>query len=562
MASQLDCVVVGYYETPMTGMLESSAMMQEHSGGYQHLLANTVPFRGERVRYPDLLNFAIEQATGRPSRHHVGRLPNLGACYLASFLRKKSFCAEVVNFVNHDRDLFRDLLAQSPRAVALTTTFYFDAEPIRHLVDFIRRHDPATKIVVGGPHIFHVCSDHPEKVQDRMLSQMGADVYVFDSQGDLTLSRICSELRETRPDLDTVPNLVYAAGDGTFVRTRREIENNDMDEGAVDWSTFDKSFLIPTVQTRTARSCAYKCAFCRYPILAGQLSLTSLDVVEKELAYLAANGVTHLLFIDDTFNIPKNRFKDLCRMMIKNRFGIKWFSYFRCANADDEVFDLAAESGCTGVFLGIESGDQGVLKAMNKAAKVEKYKYGIAKLKDRDVLTYASFIVGFPGETEDSARATREFIEETEPDFYCLESYFHDRKVPIAAMAEAYGITGQAYSWKHDTMDWRRAGELVEEGYRTIRGSSVVVPLYSFDLWSIAYLLGQGVSRERIDGFLRIAADMLLEGLDPAAGPDTGHEKRLIDLFREPAQDVPASPGPRPARETLRHPPLAQSQAL
>ena len=55
------------------------------------------------------------------------------------------------------------------------------------------------------------------------------------------------------------------------------------------------------------------------------------------------------------------------------------------ANTDDEVFDLAARSGCTGVFLGIESGDNRMLKEMHKTATVEKYRYGIAKLREHGI---------------------------------------------------------------------------------------------------------------------------------------------------------------------------------
>src|SRR5690606_27400504 len=111
-------------------------------------LANTVPFRGRRVRYPELLNFGLREATGQVCNYHVGRLPNLGACHLTSFLRQRGFEAALINFFNHDRDAFRDILrSSSPRAVALTTTFYFESSPINHLVNFIREHSPDTKIV-------------------------------------------------------------------------------------------------------------------------------------------------------------------------------------------------------------------------------------------------------------------------------------------------------------------------------------------------------------------------------------------------------------------------------
>jgi radical SAM PhpK family P-methyltransferase len=535
MGSQLDCVVVGYYEQPLDGLLDSSRQMRDHSGGYKHLLANTVPFQGKRVRYPELLNFGLQGATGRSSGYHVGRLPNLGACILTSVLRKKGFDAALVNFFNHDRESFRELLASSPRAVALTTTFYFEPSPIAFLVNFIREHSPETQIIVGGPHIYHLGSDFPEAIQNQMLSEMGADIYVHDSQGELTLSRICAALREPGQDLSGVPNLIYTRDNRTFQRTPREPENNDMDEVAIDWSHFSSDLLVPSVQLRTARSCAYKCAFCRYPVLAGDLNLMSLEAVERQFTYLKENGVTHLLFIDDTFNIPKNRFKDLCRMMIDRKFDFKWFSYFRCANADDEVFDLAARSGCTGVFLGIESGDNRMLKEMHKTATIEKYQYGLTKLREHGIFSYASFILGFPGETEESVENTLSFIDQARPSYYCLESYFHDKKVPIAARAEEFGLTGSSYAWKHDTMDWRRASELVTQGYRRI-GGSIPVPLYCFDLWTIGYLMGQGLSREAIEKFLHVGAEMLLSGMETET-PSTAHyEQRLIDAFRQPGQ--------------------------
>jgi radical SAM PhpK family P-methyltransferase len=535
MGSQLDCVVVGYYEQPLDGLLDSSRQMRDHSGGYKHLLANTVPFQGKRVRYPELLNFGLQGATGRGSDYHVGRLPNLGACILTSVLRKKGFDAALVNFFNHDREAFRQILATSPRAVALTTTFYFESSPIAYLVNFIREHSPDTRIIVGGPHIYHLASDFPESIQDQMLSEMGADIYVHDSQGELTLSRICAALREPGQDLSGVPNLIHTRDNRTFSRTPREIENNDMDEVAIDWSHFSTDLLVPSVQLRTARSCAYKCAFCRYPVLAGDLNLMSLEAVERQFTYLKETGVTHLLFIDDTFNIPKNRFKDLCRMMIDRKFDFKWFSYFRCANADDEVFDLAARSGCTGVFLGIESGDNRMLKEMHKTATIEKYKYGLTRLREHGIFSYASFILGFPGETEESAENTLSFIDEAQPSYYCLESYFHDKKVPIAARAEEFGLTGSSYAWKHDTMDWRRASELVTEGYHRI-GGSIPVPLYCFDLWTIGYLMGQGLSRESIERFLRVGAEMLLGGLEAEISPTEHYEQRLVDAFREPGR--------------------------
>lgn len=151
-------------------------------------------------------------------------------------------------------------------------------------------------IVVGGPHVFNLCSDLRPGAQDNACREIGADIYVFDSQGELTLSRICAALQQSSPALDTIPDLTYMHDHDhtSFVRTRREIEDNDMDQNAVDWSYFGSQLVAPIAQIRTARSCAFKCAFCRYPVVAGALNLTSIEVVERELDWLAASGSTHV----------------------------------------------------------------------------------------------------------------------------------------------------------------------------------------------------------------------------------------------------------------------------
>lgn len=129
--------------------------------------------------------------------------------------------------------------------------------------------------------------------------------------------------------------------------TKTAAENNSLDENAVDWGAFPDEEFGATIQTRTARSCAFKCSFCNYPGRAGALTLAGLDVIEREFdSMLALGDVQNVVFIDDTFNVPFPRFKEICRMMIRKKYPFNWFSYFRCINSDEEAAELMAESGC------------------------------------------------------------------------------------------------------------------------------------------------------------------------------------------------------------------------
>jgi p-methyltransferase len=542
LATQIDAVIVGYNDTDLSWVDQELKPLQNVSGAYRHFRANTVFAKGRRRHFTDLLNCALEEATGRPHALHVARTPSLACCILKSFLAARGLNAEIVNFFNHDRDRLIELLAQSPRTLAITTTVYTTPRPVREVVEFVREHDPDIRIVVGGPHIFNTCSDYDEETQDFLFQEMGADVYVFDSQGENTLAQLLLELRNPEPDLALVPNLIYTEDGRTFARTERKPESNDLDANVVDWSIFNDDYIAPFVWMRTARSCAFACAFCRYPALGGPLTLNNLEVLRQQFRLLKDRGVEFIYFIDDTFNVPLRRFKSLCKMMIEEKFNFQWASYFRCANADEETFDLIKQAGCVAVFAGIESGDQQILRNMNKAAQVTSYKRGLRFLAERDIMVYASFIIGYPGETAASVQNTLEFIEETAPTFYSAETYFHDRKVPVQERAAEFNLEGSAYSWTHNTMTWREASDHVDYLHRNIK-NSVLLPLYGVDMWSVPYFLANGISREQITEFLRIAQDMVIRSFDEEQPCYDREWERLRGVF-QPQRPALASTSP------------------
>ncbi len=526
-----DCIVVGYNDLDFQASLAGAEAMENYSPIYSEMLRASARFRGRRLPYMDLLNAGLNEATNGDFDFHVFKLPSLGVSYLASFLRRRGLAAEAIQFYNGELDRFVDLLSLRPRSVAITTTFYVDSAPIKDIIETVRKHSPDTKVIVGGPHIYNVCEAVDADTANFVLEEMGAEIYVFDSQGESSLAGAVEALKNGSPDLSRVPNLIYRNGSG-FERSERVIEDNDMDGNVVDWSLFDRSVYTPSVQMRTARSCSFKCAFCRYPAVGGALKLNSVDIIEAELKKLKDQGVEQVIFIDDTFNVPLPRFKKLCQMMIKNRFNFRWYSYFRCSNADQEAFDLMAESGCKGTFLGIESGDQTVLDNMNKFAKIPKYVDGIVNLNKRGITTHASFIVGYPGETEQTIRNTIDFINEAKPDFFNCGVFYYDTKAPIAGMADKYGLKGSGFNWKHETMDWKTAREQANRLYRDVEGS-LILPTYMFDFWGIPYLLGHGFTAEQIKGFARHARPLLLAGLEDAGADRPDLDDEFVRFFRE-----------------------------
>jgi radical SAM PhpK family P-methyltransferase len=530
----LDCIVIGYNEVPFERYEKFLRGYGEDTEAYRDLKFSFVNLAGKKLDYIGLLNHVVELAAQQngSSRSQAelksGDIPNLAAIYLSNFLRKRNFETRYINLFQHEKETLVEYLDQNPVCVAITTTFYVMNLPVIEMVEFIRRHNPKVKIVVGGPLIAnHARNFHGDGFK-AALDDLGADIYVIEGQGELTLARIINCLKDGGR-LDTVPNIAYLDGDS--VRRGPTVpENNSLDENYINWYSFADRDLGRTLQTRTARSCAFKCSFCNYPSRAGALTLTSLDVLEKELdSMLELGDVRNVVFIDDTFNVPFPRFKDICRMMIRRKYPFNWFSYFRCSNSDEEAIQLMAESGCKGVFLGIESGSPSILVNMNKAATIEKYARGIEWLRSYGILSFGSFITGFPGETAETVNETSDFIRQTKPDYYRSQMWYCEPGTPIQNERVKYKIDGEGFVWSHATMDSLEAMDHIDRMFLTI-DESLWLPQWSFDFWVIPYLLGKGITFTQFRDFMSLAHKLLAVEIAAVEGEEKKSlQQRYLD---------------------------------
>jgi p-methyltransferase len=510
---KLDCVVIGYNEIPFDRYESFLRNYGEDSEAYRDLKFSFVNIDGKKMDYFGLLNHVLDKAQSDREKPFAqeelksGDIPNLAAVYLTNYLRRNKHHARYINLFQYEKDKLIEYLKMDPVCVAITTTFYVVNLPVNEMVKFIREHNSKVKIVVGGPLISNHSRNNTGDAFKAALSDMGADIYVIEGQGETTLSQVVGCLKNGG-SLEKVPNIVYFEN-GELHKTSVIAENNSLDENVINWLGFRDEDLGPTIQTRTARSCAFKCSFCNYPTRAGALTLTSLDILERELdSIMELGNVQNVVFIDDTFNVPFPRFKSICRLMIKKKFPFNWFSYFRCSNSDLEAIELMAESGCKGVFLGIESGSPRILENMNKSATIEKYAKGIEMLREHNIMTFGSFIIGFPGETDETVQETIDFINANKPDYYRAQMWYCEPGTPIQNERAKYDINGEGFVWSHATMDSLEAMDHIDRMFLTIK-DSLWLPQWSFDFWTVPYLIGKGISLDRFKGFMTQADNML-----------------------------------------------------
>ena len=499
-----DCLILGYYESSFSDHLDRLRSRGDRSSGYRGLNLTYVDFEGRPYRSMDLLNrFYFEGRKGSRLPFHNTDFIWPTIFYLGTYLARRGFTFDYVNSVHFNAESLRSKLENDDIViVAITTTLYVWQQPIVELISFIRAHNVRVKIVVGGPYISVLPDLLSPEALDWEFRALGADYYVLSNEGEQTLANVLQACK-SGGDLDRVPNLAYRKPDGSYVRTPSRPESNPLDENMVDYSLFPKNEIGQFVTIRTAKSCPFQCAFCNFPQRGGAYTYLPVELVEKELDALNEIGtVTTVTFIDDTLNVPKPRFRDILRLMIRKKYGFRWNSFYRCDQGDEETIKLMAEAGCEGVFLGVESGSDEMLARMNKTSRRKHYAQAIPQLQNAGISVHANFIIGFPGETEHTVRETISLIEEAQPDFYRAHLWHAGPDTPVWKRKDEFRLSGGIFDWSHYTMDHRTASDLVDDLFLNIR-NSVWLPRDSFEQWSTFYLQRHGMTMDRIKAFLR-----------------------------------------------------------
>lgn len=440
--------------------------------------------------------WARQKAVGYMFPNNNVRLENPfnGAiAYLATYLSKRGISFDYINSFLDEKEQLEEKLNNGMILVAITTTFCRSVMQIKEVVSFVRKRNSDIKIVVGGAFMTAMLRKTNKREIEYNLKYINADFYINSFYGENTLFGIIDAIKRNI-SVCNINNLIYL-DHNTYVFNRVEVEHGDPEGNTVDWGLF-KNRVGNAIVLRTSVSCPFSCSYCSFPENAGKFRLMEMQTLEKQLDEInRLESVRIVNFIDDTLNIPSERFKDILRLMKHKKYKFRWHGYFRAQFADREMVQLMKESNCEGVFLGLESGNQRILDAMNKKAKVEEYIRGHELLKEYDITTFALFIIGFPGETKESVRDTENLIKTIKPTFYYINKWYCDTLTPIWKEKDKYRLTGKDNNWSHVTMDSETAGLLVKEVEENVKGYTTKLNVQSNYIFQV---MNMGVGLERI----------------------------------------------------------------
>jgi radical SAM superfamily enzyme YgiQ (UPF0313 family) len=239
---------------------------------------------------------------------------------------------------------------------------------------------------------------------------MDADVFIVARHGKLSLLDVLAALEKGRnASFEQIPNLALPGHNG-FSFTKREEEQVDYNEDYTRWDLINE---IPAkLPLRTSIGCPYRCRFCdfyklfhRTFIRSEKSLLNELKLMKERLGQTSA--IIHVS--DDNVFINKKRISEVCNAIAKSGFR-KWITFMRAEEYSETELDLMEQSGLLMGIIGVESGDPGQLERMNKRQKIENMKRGIEQLDAHGISTLLTFVVGFPGENQQTLKNTATFL--------------------------------------------------------------------------------------------------------------------------------------------------------
>jgi len=198
---------------------------------------------------------------------------------------------------------------------------------------------------------------------------------------------------------------------------------------------------------KIAEGCDYKCAFCIIPKMRGHYRSRPIESIVTEARQLAARGVKELLLIsqDTTFyGVDRKERGALARLLreLNEVDGLDWIRplYLYPTTITDDVLKAMAECEkvCRYVDLPLQHASNAVLRRMRRPGTRASYETLLQRIRDLvpGVTLRTTFIVGFPGETEDDFDELVDFVRAMEFDHLGVFTYSHEEGTTAFEMSD------------------------------------------------------------------------------------------------------------------------------
>ena len=219
-------------------------------------------------------------------------------------------------------------------------------------------------------------------------------------------------------DLNGIKGLAWRNGDEIVVNLPRPFVKS-LDDLPIPMHELLplKTYRMPLIKGPftfivTSRGCPAGCVYCiKHVSYQFSARLRSPKLIMEELWYLKKLGINNIHMYADLFTMNRDQVVDLCQRMIDEKINIRWTCNSRVDYVDEEMLSMMGKAGNWLISWGIESGNEAILKRAHKGADPAKAERALKWAKKAGIMNWGYFIVGLPGETEETIRQSIEFAK-------------------------------------------------------------------------------------------------------------------------------------------------------
>ena len=268
----------------------------------------------------------------------------------------------------------------------------------------IRALFPHIKIIWGGY--------FPSNQSKSVLHSSFVD-FVINGPGEKSFPALLQALGKNEP-YEFIHNLIYKSGDNIIKTAKDELYDPD-ELPSLPYNTLNRFYPLrsylgktylgtKTIAYHSSMGCPFKCSFCAVvPIYNARWRGKSAQLIYNDIKYLKENfGGNAIEFHDNNFFVSEKRTIEFAKLILPEKMN--WWGMARIdtmSRFKDSTLALIRESGCKIIFFGAESGNDAVLKQMDKGGTQngEQIAEFAARMRMFDIIPEYSFVLGTPAPT-------------------------------------------------------------------------------------------------------------------------------------------------------------------
>ncbi len=318
-----------------------------------------------------------------------------GLGYVAESLEKEGFEYGVLDMSlgYKYKDLKKRIENFCPDLIGISIMTYRYKETYG-IIEQVKKDFPEIHIVAGGPHV--------SAFRNEVLEGCSAIDHGIVLEGELTLVDLCKGI-----PLPAIKGLIFRDnssiiynGDRAFIEDIDNIPFPKYSKFELDRS-INKD--INSLSIITSRGCPFDCIYCTVKFTIGKrFRIRSPENIMGELIYWYNRGYRRFSFADDNFTLIKERVYNLCKLIKEQNLKdlrLSCDNGIRADKVDRDLLKFMREVGFYRIALGVEAGNNRILKILKKQEHIEIIKKAIENACDLGYEVDLFFLTGTPGET-------------------------------------------------------------------------------------------------------------------------------------------------------------------